>query len=398
MSPTRNASSPQASLTDFECAENNDAPPSRESDSNPDNQKNSSASETPPDRHEKAPLPELCEWEQEFRTIDGVTVAVPAAENSIDRPGGGIIRPRNIAYVVDRDALEAYRERHGQTTVTPPKYYSKLDDFEPVLTAQTATSRKGGYGITRGRLRDTLRLLAGTGRFSQNALTITACGRHRYIAEYQTDDIDVAYLIRPEPLSPHATDHVIGNSETPTEHTIGSLTLPDDHPEIGDAFQTFQSLLETHFDISLVTHLRQKKRYHYFESADETTYKVSGADILNATYGDRPIVDALGDYTIDTDYGESFSVNWDTAHYELGDSPWQNRDQPAVFGATFRYHDPRTSSRASLSKRVKAYATYIYIEPSTHTDSDVVSLNVSLKDEAIGRFKPDNETTNSVTP
>jgi hypothetical protein len=47
---------------------------------------------------------------------------------------------------------------------------------------------------------------------------------------------------------------------------------------------------------------------------------------------------------------------------------------------------------------VKAYATYIYIEPSTHTDSDVVSLNVSLKDEAIGRFKPDSETTTSVTP
>jgi hypothetical protein len=334
-------------------------------------------------------LPDVCDWQDEYQTIHGVTVAIPDAENSIDRPGDGIIRPRNVAYVVDRDELETYRDENGQAEIEIPKYYSRLSEYDPVITAQTTASRKGGYGIGPTRLRDALRLMAGTGRFRHSAVTITACGRHHFIAEYQTDEIDVAYLFRPSKISP--TGGLLLDAATPvTEHTVDDITLPDDHPEMGEAFRSFKTAFENIYDESLTRHVKRDGKFHYFEAANGTIYKIAGGHILNVKAA-RPIADCLGDRTIKTDFGESLTATWDEAHYEFGDSPWPNRTDPAVIGATLRYTDPRTTSSVSLSHSLKAYATYLYLErsPQAPEHNDIVTVDVDLKDERIDSFDVD---------
>jgi hypothetical protein len=338
-------------------------------------------------------LPDVCEWHDELQTIHGVTVAVPAAENSIDRPGGGIIRTRNVAYVVDRDELETYRDEYGQAEIEVPKYYSRLAEYDPVITAQTAASRKGGYGIGSSRLRDALRLMAGTGRFTHSAVTITACGRRHFIAEYQTDDTDVAYLFQPSKIAPTA-GQLLDAAAPITEHTVDGITLPDDHPNMGEAFRSFKTAFETIYDESLTRHVKRDGKFHYFETADGTHYKIACGDILN-TKAARPITDCLGDRTIETDFGESLTTTWDEPHYEFGDSPWPNRTEPAVIGATLRYSDPRTSSIISLSHSLTAYATYLYLErsPQAPEHKDIVTVDVDLKDERIDSF--DVEQTQS---
>lgn len=353
---------------------------------------------SPPPDPSSATLPDLCEWADEFTTINGVTVAIPADDNSISRPGGGIIRPQNIAYVVDADELENYRDQYAQQTIDIPKYYSRLDDFDPVLTAQTAESRKGGYGITASTLRDALRALAGTGRYKHDAVTITACGRHRFIAEYHDESTSTAYLFRPARIAPRA-GCPITDSIPATNQTDDGITIPDDHPDIAPAVTSFKDVFEAIYGITLTAHIKQDQKYHYFEAADGMHYKIAGHSLLTIHYSDS-LEDLPGEYTFEPRDGEEYTASWNQLHYEFGDSPWENRTDPAVIAGKFRYLDPRSSSKATLSSRIKAYATYIYLElsPQAPEHKDIISVKADVKDERIGRFKPPEDTASPLSP
>lgn len=345
-----------------------------------------------PTEHAADTLPEFCEWADERATLEGVGVAVPASDDWVDRPGGGVIHATAICYVTDRDALDNYRATHGEGTIDVPQYYSDLEEFDPIITAKTATSHRGGYGITEDRLRDALRALAGTGHYDHDAVTITACGRRPFVAECHTDDRDRAFLFDLKAVNPAAGRYFPPTDDT-TEHHRAELTLPDDDTRVAEAVPTFRDRLATHFDIELQRHSKQDKRFHYFEGADGQQYRAAGRVICAAAKGTRKLESLLGEHTVETDAGETYTAEWDDLHYDLGDSPTGSRKETAVFSAAFRYSDPRTGNRASLSGRIKAYATYYYftLDEETRTDTDVITIEVAAKDEVIGRFTPDND-------
>jgi hypothetical protein len=319
-------------------------------------------------------------WADDITTLRGGLSAVQArADGSeyITLNGDSVLSEEMAYYVTASDAqVEAFIDEHGQGTIDVPQYYSRFGDWENHVSVVSAASGSHGYGISRRNLEAALRIATGGGRYSTSSIDVIDCGRNPFLV--RTDDETFAFGLEP-----------VSQSEPPEPCTdVAGLTVAEERESVIAGIDRAISVFDTQFGVS-ITGYRELNHdgKHVFETADGRPLRVPGYICRSLAGVTTDPDDVLGTHTIETQFDETYTVEWNELHHELGDTP-RGTDAPVV-GYQFTYSDPRANSKASLSGKVKAKAKYLML--ALRERDDYLGVRRYDRAEVLARLETENE-------
>lgn len=317
-------------------------------------------------------------WDTENPTdIDGATVLDPMSPDFRSLTGSTGIYEHRVRLVVD--GVDEYLEANECREIEVPSYYSEFDNFMPVITKRTAASNDGALGISGPDLENIIRYIAGKGGFSSTDLSVFVGAPHHFLVTYDAE----SFLVFVKDISyPEDADY------TPETQMVRDFEVPEEDPTVAAGLEPFIDAVETHHDITIIDHQELRSGYHRFDVADEDTeyLQIKGNHLERIAKSTESVDDITGEFEVETEFGEVYSgeVTADDIEYEIGE---EVRDRHVV-GYTKSISDPRTSSKASMSGRLKVSVNTFCLLRRTDIDSDYIRFEVRSQTDTVARFKP----------
>lgn len=272
--------------------------------------------------------------------------------------------------------IDAYRETHADEQLDVPQYYSRFEDqFIPYVGKVSARSNSFAWGITASQLEGAVRLATGGGRFRSDDLEVWGCGRFGALAIYDGRAVIVSATAigRPEEY------------DAPTNDVRGMAVEEQDDTMLA-ALETFLDVVDERLSVTVTGYEKCYDGKHYFQTTDDELLRVAYRDVLRVedAMTDREAV--VGEYEYEDPWGETFSfpVSAEDVEYELGE---QRRLGGEVVGYRVTWDDPRRSSRAAMSGRVKLKIGYV--EVSVSEKSSGYRVRVRQHDETVNKRRPE---------
>jgi len=329
-------------------------------------------------------LPDRIEWDlNNPRDFSGSKVILPAnPDDHITLPGDCILHMGEFGYVYD--GLEEYLEAHDCREIEVPSYYSRMDNFETIITKRTANCSAGARGVTSIILEEGIRLAAGSGGFSQDRLSVYVGAQNNFVVEYEND----AYLLNTK------SSRVSWDSKSdysPTTHEINGMMIPEDAEPVARGLEKFLSAVDTFTNYTVTGYKGLDQDTHKFTVKDnEIDYiHIKGYNAANfAKYEEDPST-ITGELNITTQFDEEYTVVIDESdiEYSIGDELRNGH----VIGFAKRCEDPRVSSRASLSGKIKVYVATFYLKQRTRNNNNTVNFSLKNKTDRVARLEPQNK-------
>lgn len=312
------------------------------------------------------------------REIDCLTVR--GFDGRPDLNGGCYLREGTIAYIVD--GLDEYLDEYATDTLDVPTYYSRFDDWTTYVAKHSVGHGKRGLGVTPSRLEAAIRFAVGGGRYRTDDLTVTACGQKNFIVEYDGEAFLVAY----------ATLRGVPEGYTPETYDVAGFDVPEDDATFRDGLRRMFDYAER-FDVEITEHKKTRDGKHIFRTASGRDLYVRGNDIRKVATA--PTENPEDTYEIETDYDETFEVEWSDAEYDVGDEydDLLGDATGVVVGYKVTWEDPRVSRRVSMSGKITVDANYVVLQYVDNSDRrhSYDELKASKERERLGEFDPVNE-------
>jgi len=312
-------------------------------------------------------LSEVTVWDTDnIVTVDGASILHPRSGDFRSLTGSTGISKHRVKLVID--GVDAYLQENDCRQIDVPKYYSGFDDFEPVITKRTAASNDGALGIHGPDLENVIRYIAGKGGFSHGNLSVFVGAQHHYLVTYENE----SFLVYVDDVS-----YPADSDFNATSRHVNGFDIPEDDDLVAAGLKPFIEAVETHHDMTVTGH-------------DEliTYIQVRGTHLKRIARSTQVKSDITGEFEYETEFGEVYSgeITEDDIESEIGD---EQRGRHVV-GYTKSVEDPRTSSRASMSGRVKVSVnTYQLLKRDT--DTGYVRFEIRSRADTVARFKPEEK-------
>lgn len=326
-------------------------------------------------------LPAVTVWDTDSRTtIGGATVLYPRSGDFQSLPGTTGISKHRVMCVID--GVNDYLKENDCRQIEVPSYYSDFDDFEPVVTKRTAASNDGARGITGPYLEKVIRYIAGKGGFKTSELSVFVGAQDHFLVTYDGD----AFVVLVEDLS--APDSM---AYKPTMRSVKGFEIPEDDPAVAAGLEPFLDAVEEYHGLTISDYLGLKGSAHRFGVADpEIEYlQIRGIHLQRFAQTTTDPEAITGEYTYETEFDEEFSgeITREDIPHEIGEEVRGGH----VIGFSKAVSDPRKSSKASLSGRVKISVKTFYLLKRDKEKTDYLRFEVRDKVDRVAQFKPDRE-------
>lgn len=329
------------------------------------------------------------EW-GEPTELDGITF-VPITTRATFNGDVHSLGTNEAAYILD--GHEDYLSERDTTEIEVPKYYSRFDGFTNVPLQVTATtgSNYTAWGITKYRLEKAVRFATGGGRYSSNDLTVIGTDAPNFVVEYDGE----VFLFSPTQL------RSLPEGYEPETYPVRGFDVSEDNPNIRNALGRVLDTVER-FDVTVTEYDELHSGSHVFTQSDGQRLKIRGHDLQKLAASPTDPEEMEREWTIETNYDEEFTVNWEAVEYGIGDEydDWYHDDPGIVMGYKVQWEDPRTSSRVSMTGKITVDATYLVLRfvDNRSKKYDYDEVKVKRESERLGEFDPENKEWNPLSP
>lgn len=295
------------------------------------------------DLEEKQPptfscLPEIAGWEwkkYDRERLDCGTLCWNARERVLEETKERLPSVTSVRAVTEN--IRPFLERYGREEIAIPKYYSRISEWDPVVSQWTAGRPNPVPGIPKWLLEASIRLATGHGHYNPSDVTVVVCDNNSLVVGGSKGVfiVDAAPVREVDPHPPESA-----------YFDVSGFTIPEEDEQLREGLSRFISFMESHFDIKFTGYSRFTGSKHIFELAQGEEIYVSG-EVKRFVKVKTDPQSLTGEY-----------------RYEYGDaslkSVWAPSDTVAGVGETYSHYGDGTAL-GIIDQRVIGY-THDWVE------------------------------------